>query len=160
MLKKTPRPQKRKLVIVAVSGGFDPVHIGHIEMFERARKLGDKLVVLLNNDNWLIVKKGYFFMDQEERKKILESIRWVDEVVISKHPPGTKDMSSCEGLLRVRPDIFANGGDRDKKDAAKKTSSLNPEAILCAKLGIKTVYGLGKKVQSSSALVKAAQGRA
>lgn len=130
------------------------MHIGHIEMFEKARKLGDRLVILLNNDNWLLKKKGYVFMNQKERKEILEAIRWVDKVIISKHPRNPKDMSSCEGLLRLRPDIFANGGDRDRKDANRQASSLNPEQILCKKLGIKMVFGLGRKIQSSSALVK------
>jgi cytidyltransferase-like protein len=149
-------PLKKKIV-VAVSGGFDPIHVGHVEMFERARKLGDKLVVILNDDNWLLKKKGYVFMAENERKKIVEAIRYVDQVMISKHPKNPKDMSVCKELNALRPDIFGNGGDRDKKDAKRKESSLNPEQVLCTKLGIETVYGLGKKIRSSSELVKAVQ---
>ena len=59
--------KRKKPIVVAVSGGFDPVHIGHIRMFEDARKLGDYLVVILNNDNWLIDKKGFSFLEEEER---------------------------------------------------------------------------------------------
>ena len=65
-------------IIVAVSGGFDPVHVAHIRMFKEARKLGDKLVVINNNDNWLKKKKGYAFMSQEDRKEILLSFECVD----------------------------------------------------------------------------------
>jgi cytidyltransferase-like protein len=151
-------PLKKKTV-VAVSGGFDPLHIGHVEMFERAKKLGGELVVILNNDNWLLKKKGYVFMGEKERKKIVEAIRYVDRAIITKHPKDPQDMSVCRELAALKPDIFANGGDRDKKDSKKQESSLNPEQVLCTKLGIKTVYGLGKKIRSSSALVKAAKSR-
>lgn len=142
---------KKKEVVVAVSGGFDPVHIGHIEMFKRAKKLGDKLVVILNNDNWLRAKKGYAFMKQQERKKILEALRPVDKVIYTKHPKNPKDMSVCAELIALKPDIFANGGDRKSYNT--------PEDDVCRKYGIKRVYGLGKKIQSSSELVRAAHSR-
>ena len=90
-----------------VSGGFDPVHIGHVRMFKEARELGDKLIVVLNNDNWLQLKKGYVFMPETERKEILEAMAWVDEVVITGHSKSTKDISVCEELRRVKPHIFA-----------------------------------------------------
>lgn len=133
---------------MAVSGGFDPVHIGHVRLFQAARRLGNRLVVILNNDNWLKKKKGYVFMPQEERKELLESIRWVDEVVLTKHSPNPEDMSVNEALLRIRPDIFANGGDRTKKNI--------PEVSVCEKIGCKMVFGVGRgrKVQSSSWLLK------
>lgn len=148
MTKKTEK-------IVAVSGGFDPLHIGHVRMFEEARRLGDWLVVILNNDNWLKKKKGYVFMDEKERKEILLSLRSVDEVLITNHKKNPQDMSVCEALEKVKPHIFANGGDRDKKDSKNKSSSLNPETILCKQLGTKIVFGVGRggKVQSSSWLV-------
>jgi D-beta-D-heptose 7-phosphate kinase/D-beta-D-heptose 1-phosphate adenosyltransferase len=144
---------------VAISGGFDPVHIGHIEMMREAKELGDKLVVILNNDNWLKKKKGFVFMHEQERKAIIEAIRYVDEVVLTKHPENPADMSVCGELEAVKPDVFANGGDRDKKDADNKTSSLNPEQILCQRVGIKMIYNVGKsgKIQSSSGLVKRAK---
>lgn len=147
------------MITVAISGGFDPIHIGHIEMMQEAKGLGDKLVVILNNDNWLIKKKGFAFMPERERKAILEAVRYVDKVIITGHPENPADMSVCAELEKLKPDIFANGGDRDKKDANSKTSSLNPEQALCNKLRIKMVFNVGKsgKIQSSSELVKRAK---
>ncbi|MEK7122264.1 MAG: adenylyltransferase/cytidyltransferase family protein, partial [Patescibacteria group bacterium] len=72
-----------KKTVVAVSGGFDPIHIGHVRMIQEARALGDELVVIINNDNWLRTKKGYVFMPQEQRKEIIEHIKGVDRVVIT-----------------------------------------------------------------------------
>ena len=70
-----------------MSGGFDPIHVGHVRMFQEAKKLGDELVVILNNDNWLKKKKGYAFMPEEERKEVIEGLRPVDRVIISGHKP-------------------------------------------------------------------------
>ncbi|OGF51416.1 hypothetical protein A3I27_00150 [Candidatus Giovannonibacteria bacterium RIFCSPLOWO2_02_FULL_43_11b] len=139
--------RKKKLITVAVSGGFDPIHIGHVRLFQHAKKLGDKLIVILNNDNWLLKKKGHVFMPEKERKEIIESIRGVDGVFLTKHTKNTKDRSICRELKILRPDIFANGGDR--------TSRNIPEYKLCHKLDIKMKFGLGHggKVQSSSWLI-------
>jgi len=139
-----------------VSGGFDPVHIGHVRMFREAKKLGDRLVVYINNDNWLRAKKGYIFMPDYERKEIIEAFGTVDEVIISAHKENTEDMSVCMGLIKIRPHIFANGGDRDEKDSNDPTSSLYKERQIHKKLGIKMVYNVGEggKVRSSSELVK------
>lgn len=144
------------MITIAVSGGFDPVHIGHIELMREARALGDRLVVILNNDNWLQQKKGFVFMPENERKAVLEAIRYVDEVIITGHTANPADMSTCKELESLKPDIFANGGDRDKRNADDASSSLNPEQILCRRLGIKMVFNVGKsgKVQSSSELVR------
>ena len=143
---------------VLVSGGFDPVHIGHIRLFKEAKALGDYLIVLANNDNWLLKKKGFVFMNQDERKAVLEAIRWVDEVRITSHPENPTDMSICADLAIIKPDIFANGGDRTKQDADTSSSSLNPEQKLCQDLGIKMVFNVGgEKAQSSSDLVKRAK---
>ena len=133
--------------MVAVSGGFDPLHVGHIRMMQEAKKLGHKLVVILNNDNWVQTKKGCVFMNQKERKELIESIGCVDEVVLTSHAKGTKDMSVCGTLKKVKPHIFANGGDR-------KFDNI-PEVPVCKKLGCKMVFNLGKggKVQSSSWLL-------
>jgi len=141
-------------IVVAVSGGFDPIHIGHIRMIQEARKLGDKLVVILNNDDWLAHKKGFVFMHEEERKEVLEAVRGVDDVVITDHKPQDEDRSVCRALQEIRPDIFGNGGDR------KPEGDPVPEVELCNELGIEMVYNLGVdgKVQSSSWLVaKAAE---
>jgi len=152
--KKKKLLQKRsqnKKIVVAVSGGFDPVHIGHVRMFKEARKLGDELVVILNNDNWLRDKRGEPFMKEAERKEILEAIKGVDRVILSRHAPGDYhiDRSVCRELADLRPDIFANGGDR------KPDGDPIPEVALCERLGIKMVYNIGHggKVQSNSWLV-------
>ena len=139
----------KKPKVVAVSGGFDPIHIGHVRMFEEAKKLGDKLVVILNNDNWLKFKKGYVFMPQKERKEILEAFGVVDRVVLTKHKPGTKDISIGKALAEIKPDIFAKGGDRHVKNIP------TIETAVCKKIGCKIVndIGHGGKVQSSSWLL-------
>lgn len=144
-----------KKTVVVVSGGFDPVHIGHVRLMNEAKKLGDTLVVILNNDNWLLQKKGFVFMNEQERKEILLSLSAVDEVVITAHKKDDPDRSICRELQKLHPAIFANGGDRDRVDASNTQSSLNPETVLCKELGIKTVFNVGKggKVRSSSELV-------
>lgn len=151
MLIKTDAPmsgQSPKGIIVAVSGGWDPIHIGHIRLFQEARELGDKLVVIINNDNWLKKKKGYVFMPQEERKEVIEAIRGVNEVILTNHPPDPQDMSVCEELRQIRPNIFANGGDRKQNNI--------PEVAVCEEINCKMVFNVGRggKVQSSSWLVE------
>lgn len=140
--------KNKKEVVVAVSGGFDPIHIGHVRMFEEAKKLGDKLVVILNNDNWLKLKRGYAFMPEHERKEIIEAFAVVDRVVLTEHKPGTTDYSICNELQKIRPDIFANGGDRTYKNI--------PEVPVCKEIGCKMVFNVGKggKIQSSSWLLE------
>ncbi len=139
--------------IVAVSGGFDPLHIGHVRMFQEAKKLGDHLVVILNNDNWLRTKKGFAFMPEHERKEIIQAIHCVDEVIITSHTEGDMDRSVCRELSVVRPHVFANGGDR------KPDGDPVPEVALCTQLGIEVIYNIGHggKVQSSSWLIDAAR---
>ena len=128
-------------------------------MFQEAKKLGDKLIVVINNDNWLKSKKGYAFMSERERKEIIEAIAGVDEVVISSHPKKPKDMSVSRELIKIKPHIFANGGDRNEKDAKNPKSSLYKERKIHKKFNIEMVYnvGHGGKVQSSSDLVKKAK---
>ena len=137
----------KKKVVVAVSGGFDPIHIGHVRMFEEAKALGDELVVILNNDHWLAAKKGYAFMPAAERKEVIQALRAVDRVVITKHRPDDPDRSVCAALREVRPDIFANGGDRKLDNV--------PEVPVCEEIGCRMVFGIGRggKVQSSSWLL-------
>ena len=139
---------KKKPVVVVVSGGFDPVHIGHVRMFERAKRLGDTLVVILNNDNWLMKKKGFAFMPEKERKEIIEALRPVDRVVLTGHKPDAEDMSVCRELRRLKPHIFGNGGDR-------KLDNI-PEVGVCREIGCRRVFNLGRggKVQSSSWLIE------
>ncbi len=135
-------------IVVAVSGGFDPIHIGHVRMFQEAKKMGDRLVVILNNDNWLRKKKGYVFMPQEERAEIIKAIAGVDEVVFTEHPADPSDMGVCAELRKIRPNIFCNGGDRHAGNT--------PESAVCEEIGCQMVYnvGAGGKIQSSSRLIK------
>ena len=138
---------------VAVSGGFDPLHVGHVRMFKKARALGDKLVVILNNDNWLRAKKGYAFMPEKERKELIEAFSFVDKVIVTNHMASDPDMSVVRELKKVKPSVFANGGDR------KPAGDPVPEVAVCKALGIKMVYNVGEggKVQSSSWLGDAAR---
>lgn len=140
--------KKNKKIVVAVSGGFDPLHRGHVRMFQEAKNLGDELVVILNNDNWLKAKKGCAFMPQADRKEILKAIAWVDRVVLTKHPQNPKDMSVCKELSEIRPHIFANGGDRRQHNI--------PEVTTCKAIGCKMVFNVGRggKIQSSSSLLE------
>lgn len=139
----------KKQIVVAVSGGFDPIHVGHVDMLNEAKALGDELVVILNNDNWLMKKKGHVFMPQEERREIVAALKPVDRVIFTKHETDDEDRSVCRELAELEPDIFANGGDRNPDD------NPIPEVELCNKLGIKVVYNVGSrgKIQSSSWLV-------
>lgn len=145
----------KKLKIVMVSGGFDPIHIGHIRYIQSAKKLGDYLVVVLNNDNWLRKKKGKEFMKEKDRKEIIEAIKGVDKVVISRHEKNPKDMSVSKELLRIKPDIFASGGDRNKKDSANPLSSLYTDLRACEKTGTQMIFnvGHGGKIRSSTDLL-------
>ncbi len=132
---------------IAVSGGFDPIHIGHLQMLDEAKSLGTHLTVILNSDRFLKEKKGYFFMPFKERRKILLGLKAVDKVVKCID----KDETVKETLKDLRKknliDLFANGGDRENvKDI--------PEYEVCKENGIKMVFGVGGgKIQSSSKLV-------
>ncbi len=129
---------------VVVSGGFDPIHVGHLRMFQEAAKLGN-LTVVINTDEWLLRKKKYVFMSWDERAEIISAFSCVDKVVKASD----EDRTVCQTLRELRPDIFANGGDR--------VSYNTPESLVCEELGIEMVYGVGGgKVQSSSDLVNGA----
>ena len=130
---------------IAVSGGFDPMHKGHIQMIREASEYGN-VIVILNSDNWLIRKKGYKFMSFEERAYIAGSIKGVAIVTNVDDSDG----SVCEALRRMKPDYFANGGDRYDTNT--------PEMDVCAELGIKMLWNIGGgKIQSSSELVSKAK---
>ncbi|MBI4085798.1 MAG: adenylyltransferase/cytidyltransferase family protein [Candidatus Liptonbacteria bacterium] len=145
---KNKKGKTKKIKVVAVSGGFDPVHIGHIRLFEEAKKLGDKLMVILNNDNWLKKKKGYVFMPERERKEVIEALRPVDMVFLTSHKKNPQDMSINAELKKLKPHIFANGGDRMQSNI--------PEVAVCDLIGCEMIFGVGKggKIQSSSWLLK------
>ena len=127
--------------IVAVSGGFDPVHVGHVRMIREAARHGD-VIVIANSDDWLSRKKGYVFMPFEERAEILSAFKGVVKVLEAKD----SDNTVCESLKEIQPDVFANGGDRK--------SDNTPEMDLCNDLGIEMMWNVGGgKIQSSSDLV-------
>ena len=127
-------------VVVAVSGYFDPLHLGHIEFFQLAKDLGSKLIVIVNNNHQAKMKKGSFFIDEKDRMEIVAALRYVDEVFLSID----KDNSVCKSLELIKPSIFANGGDRSLDEI--------PETAVMEKYNIKMVDGLGDKIRSSSDL--------
>jgi|SRR3989344_6619179 len=154
--KKLFKKKSKNKKVVMVSGGFDPVHIGHVRLFNEAKKMGNELIVYINNDNWLRKKKGYVFMPEHDRKEIIQAFEAVDKVIISNHTENPEDMSVCMGLMEIKPHIFANGGDRDEKDADNPNSSLYKERQIHKQFNIEMIYnvGHGGKVRSSSELVK------
>jgi D-beta-D-heptose 7-phosphate kinase/D-beta-D-heptose 1-phosphate adenosyltransferase len=126
---------------ICVSGGMDPVHSGHIRMIREASAYGD-IIIILNSDDWLMRKKGYKFMSWEERAEILEAIKGV----IAVERVDDQDGTVCEALIRIKPDYFANGGDRKSENT--------PELEVCNSFGIEMIWGVGGgKTQSSSELV-------
>jgi cytidyltransferase-like protein len=134
--------------IIIVSGGFDPIHSGHIAYFKSARSLGDKLVVALNSDSWLENKKGKFFMSFNERKAIIESMSCVDEVIDFDDDDKGSAINALEKVKTLYPNdnlFFANGGDR--------TNSNIPEMSVS---GIEFLFSVGgdDKKNSSSWILK------
>ena len=104
--------------VVLVTGGFDPIHSGHIAYFESARKLGDCLVVGLNSDDWLTRKKGRYFMPSTERVEIVQALEPVDHVILFDDSDGSavQAIANCKELFPDSQIIFANGGDRTNKN--------------------------------------------
>ncbi len=136
--------KNKKEIIVAVSGYFNPVHIGHIRMFKRAKKIGDKLIVIVNNDNQVKLKGSVQFMNEKERMEIISALKLVDKVILSID----KDKTVCKTLKLIKPHIFANGGDR-------KLDNI-PEVDICKAINCKMIFNIGRggKIQSSSWLLK------
>ena len=130
---------------VMVSGGFDPIHEGHVRMILDAQKWGE-VIVVLNSDEWLVRKKGFVFMSFERRAEILSAIKGVIETDSVDDSDGTV----CKAIKKHKPTYFANGGDRTDKNT--------PEKTLCKELGVKMLWSVGgsDKANSSSDLVKAA----
>ena len=135
--------------IVVVSGGFDPIHSGHIQYFKSAKEIGDKLIVALNSDKWLEHKKGKFFMPFEERLAIVSSINFVDEVVDFEDDNKGSCINALEKIKKEYPNdeiYFANGGDRNNSNIPEMSVD-----------GIKFLFSIGgddKKNSSSWILNK------
>jgi cytidyltransferase-like protein len=136
-------PSIRTDKTVMVSGGFDPIHGGHMQMICEAAQHG-AVIIVANSDEWLMRKKGYIFMTWEERAMILKEIKGVTMVVAVDD----SDNTVCNAIKMIRPDYFANGGDRGKSNT--------PEQSLCENLGIDMLWGIGGdyKFNSSSELAK------
>ena len=131
---------------VLVSGGFDPVHAGHIRMIRHAAEYGN-VIVVANSDDWLYRKKGFIFMEWDRRVEILNAIKGVVLVDSVDDSDGTV----CEAIRRLNPTYFANGGDRGRSNT--------PEQSVCEELGIELLWGIGgeEKLDSSSELAKKAR---
>lgn len=140
-----PKNTPKKPVVVAVSGYFNPLHVGHLDMIEMAKKLGDKLVVIINNDIQVKLKGSVPFMPLADRARIINALGAVDEIFVSVD----RDKTVRKSLSKIKPHIFANGGDRHNVNDV-------PEYEICQRLGITMVDGLGKKIRASSELIKKA----
>lgn len=131
--------------VVATSGYFNPLHKGHIRLIKSAARLGDFLVVIVNNDKQVKLKGSYPFMDEKERLEIVQALDLVDYAILSKDTDGTQ----AKTLAKLKPNIFAKGGDRNKRNLPQS------EIDVCKKYNIKIVYNVGgrQKIQSSSSLI-------
>ena len=129
--------------IVLISGGFDPVHSGHIALIQDAAKYGD-IIILLNSDNWLRIKKGKEFLTYKEREIIMGSIKKVIDVISFDD----SDTTCIDGIRKVitkypnRILKFANGGDRNNKST--------PETSFCEKNGVETLWEIGGNIKKNS----------
>ena len=134
--------------VIIVSGGFDPLHSGHVAYFKSAKDYGDKLIVALNSDKWLENKKSKFFMPFNERKAIIESIGCVDKVIDFKDDEVGSCIDALEKVKNLYPSdeiFFANGGDRNNKNIPEMSVD-----------GIEFIFGVGgnDKKNSSSWILK------
>jgi cytidyltransferase-like protein len=136
---------KIKKLIIA-SGYFNPVHIGHIEYLEKSKKIGDYLVVIINNDLQVGLKGSKVFQNELERQKIVDSLKPVDYTLISIDDDRSvkRSIEFIHKFIKADKYIFANGGDQFGDTILEKD--------LCIELGIESVDGLGEKIQSSSVL--------
>ena len=142
--------EKTNKTLVIASGYFNPVHEGHIEYLIKSKKLGQKLFVIVNNDIQRHLKGSKEFMNQAQRKYIVENLKPVDHVIISLDEDRLVS-KTLEGIYNSYKGefgqfIFTNGGDQ--------TATTIGESEVCERLGIKLVFGLGEKIQSSSWLIK------
>jgi len=141
----------KKYDFALVSGGFDPVHVGHLRMLQDAKKLSNKVIVLLNNDEWLIKKKGKPFMNETQRKEILDEFKSVSKVIIQKFSDKSSAIAIEEFVLNNpnKTICYCNGGDRSNIKNIR-------EAEVCKKLKVHLEFDVGgkEKIESSSELTK------
>jgi len=142
--------------LIITSGYFNPIHSGHISYLIEAAKLGDKLIVIVNNDKQIELKGSKPFMNSAERSIIVSNLKCVDEVHVSQ----STDKSVCEDLRLMRKKypheelIFAKGGDRDEKDAVNPNSPLYYDTLVCKENNITVAFNVGcEKVTSSSEIL-------
>ena len=128
--------------VVIISGFFNPLHGGHLDMIEAAAKLGDRLVVVVNNDVQQQLKKGKIILDEDNRTRLIRALRDVDEVILSidNEPPVIKTLEFLAKQYHGEDITFANGGDRDSVKAI-------PETEICEKYGITLVFGVGTDIR-------------
>ena len=139
--------------VIILSGGFDPIHKGHLRMFREASWMGHQVIIGLNSDLWLTRKKGKPFMEFDERKEIIEGFKYVNKVISFNDDDGTA-INAIERVVAMYSSdyqfYFANGGDR--------TTSNVPEMGICEELGVAMLWGVGGgKIQSSSDLIEKAE---
>jgi cytidyltransferase-like protein len=131
--------------VVIVSGYFNPLHGGHLDMIEAARALGDKLIVIVNNDHQQHLKKGKIILDEKNRLRLMRALRDVNEVVLSIDEDPTI-IKTLEMVAKQHPGdelVFANGGDRD-------SSKEVPETAICEQYGIEMVFDAGGVLKADS----------
>jgi len=132
------------MVTVAIAGHFNPLHIGHLQLKEAAKRMGDRLVVIVANDIQAKKKRDPVLLPLQERMMLMSQLKGVDEVIASIDT----DSTIKDTLKMVKPDILASGCDAEHPDALE-------EAAICHELGIKTVWGVGgEKIRSSSEILK------
>lgn len=138
--------------IVIVSGFFNPLHGGHLDMIEAAARLGDRLIVVVNNDVQQVMKKDKIILPEENRARLMRALRAVDEVVVSidQDPTVIKTLEFIANQYAGEELVFANGGDRDSEKAI-------PEADICHKYNIAMLFGVGgtQKADSSTRINQA-----
>lgn len=148
----------KKYKVILISGGFDPVHKGHIECIQNAKKLADQVWIGLNNDQWLRRKKGKSFMKEDERAFVMSNLKNVDWVYIM-NPHESSDDTAIDFIEQARLKYIKENGELPKGvmafgNGGDRTETTTPENSVCDSYGIDSVWGLGDKIQSSSWLLE------
>jgi cytidyltransferase-like protein len=148
----------KKYKVLLISGGFDPIHKGHIECIQRANQLADEVWIGINNDSWLKRKKGKSFMEESERKFIMENIKGVSHVYVM-NPKIHNDDTAIDFIDHARIKYIRENGDLPKGvmafgNGGDRTETTTPENDVCNAYGIESVWRLGDKIQSSSWLLE------